>query len=154
MGRGIFTLRKHAYSNSLKILPPKDENFQIKKIWYFSYFCSKHRLWVLVKTASKRRFQRIPTINVLSRNKKNNVYPCKPQFYCIKVGFKGIKIILACFCDEDVCKQWRCRPASERAKSDTDLCYTVKLQWLEHFWDHGNLFETWVVRTIEGSSWC
>ena len=32
---------------------------------------------------------RVPTIYVLSRNKKNNVYPCKPQFYCIKVGFKG-----------------------------------------------------------------
>ena len=25
------TLRKHAYSNILKILPPKNENFQIKK---------------------------------------------------------------------------------------------------------------------------
>ena len=25
----------------------------------------------------------------LSRNKKNNVYACKPQFYCIKVGFTG-----------------------------------------------------------------
>ena len=25
----------------------------------------------------------------LSRNKKINVYPCKPQFYCIKVGFRG-----------------------------------------------------------------
>ena len=23
-----------------------------------------------------------------SRNKKNNVYPCKPKFYYIKVGFK------------------------------------------------------------------
>ena len=29
----------------------------------------------------------------LSRNKKNNVYPCKPQFYHIKVGFKGFNII-------------------------------------------------------------
>ena len=29
----------------------------------------------------------------LSRNKKNNVYHCKPQFYYIKVGLKGIKII-------------------------------------------------------------
>ena len=29
----------------------------------------------------------------LSRNTKNNVYPCKPQFYYIKVGFKGVKII-------------------------------------------------------------
>ena len=34
-----------------------------------------------------------------SRNKKNNVYPCKPQFYYIKVGFKGVKILLACFRD-------------------------------------------------------
>ena len=27
---------------------------------------------------------------------------------------------------------------------------TVELQWLEHLWDHGNLFETWVVRATEG----
>ena len=27
------------------------------------------------------------------QNKKNNAYPCKPQFYYIKVGFKGVKII-------------------------------------------------------------
>ena len=35
----------------------------------------------------------------LSRNKKTNVYPCKPQFYYIKVGFKGVKIIKVCFRD-------------------------------------------------------
>ena len=35
----------------------------------------------------------------LSRNKRNNVYSCKPQIYCTKVGFKGIKIILLCFRD-------------------------------------------------------
>ena len=29
----------------------------------------------------------------LSRKKKNNVYPCKPQFYYIKVTFKGVKIV-------------------------------------------------------------
>ena len=29
----------------------------------------------------------------LSRNKKNNAYPFKPQFYYIKVGFDGVKII-------------------------------------------------------------
>ena len=32
-----------------------------------------------------------------SRNKKNNVYPYKPQFYYIKVGFKGSKLYKACF---------------------------------------------------------
>ena len=34
-----------------------------------------------------------PQSMFLSRNKKNNVYPCKPQFYYIKVGFKGVKTI-------------------------------------------------------------
>ena len=34
-----------------------------------------------------------PQSMFFSRNKKNNVYPCKPQFYYIKVGFKGVKII-------------------------------------------------------------
>ena len=34
-----------------------------------------------------------PQFMFLSGNKENNVYPCKPQFYNIKVGFKGVKII-------------------------------------------------------------
>ena len=34
-----------------------------------------------------------PQAMFLSKNKKNNVYPCKTQFYYIKVGFKGVKII-------------------------------------------------------------
>ena len=58
----------------------KNWKFSDKKFWYFSSFCSKQWLWVFVRTC-------------LSRNKKNNVYPCKPQFYCIKVGFKGVTII-------------------------------------------------------------
>ena len=50
------TLWKHTYSNVLKILPPTNEKFSEKKIWYFSYFRSKHRLLVPVRTASTRRF--------------------------------------------------------------------------------------------------
>ena len=45
----------------------------------------------------------------LSKNKKNNVYPCKPPFYYIKVGFKGVKniyrhifVMFTCF---DWCKK-------------------------------------------------
>ena len=33
-----------------------------------------------------------PQSMFLRRNKKN-VYPSKPQFYYVKVGFKGVKII-------------------------------------------------------------
>ena len=34
-----------------------------------------------------------PQSMFLGRNMKYNVYPCKPQFYYIKVGFKEVKII-------------------------------------------------------------
>ena len=34
-----------------------------------------------------------PQSMFLSKIKKNNVYPCKPQFYYTKEGFKGINII-------------------------------------------------------------
>ena len=34
-----------------------------------------------------------PQSMFLSRNEKVNVYPCKTKFYCIKVGFKGVKTI-------------------------------------------------------------
>ena len=39
-----------------KFYHQKKVNFQIKIWFFFSYFCSKHRLWVLVRTASPRRF--------------------------------------------------------------------------------------------------
>ena len=31
--------------------------------------------------------------SIFERNKKINVDPCKPQFYSIKVGFKGVKTV-------------------------------------------------------------
>ena len=34
-----------------------------------------------------------PQSMFLSKNKKNNVYPSKPQFYYIKVGFKRVSIM-------------------------------------------------------------
>ena len=40
-----------------------------------------------------------PQSMFLSRNKKYNVHPSKPQFYYIKLGFKGVKIIYVCFRD-------------------------------------------------------
>ena len=46
------TLRKYAYLNILKISPSKNENFQIKKSDIFQ----KHRLWILIRTASVRQF--------------------------------------------------------------------------------------------------
>ena len=47
------TLQKHAYSIIVKISLPNTEIFQTK-ILIFSYFSSKQRLWILVRTASRR----------------------------------------------------------------------------------------------------
>ena len=46
-----------------------------------------------------------PQSMFLSRNKKNNLYPFKPDFYYIKVGLNGVKIILVRFCDGLYCCQ-------------------------------------------------
>ena len=55
------------------MLQPKQENFQIKKIWYFSYFCSKHRLWVrqvyYIKIGCKGRQFYIGMFFVMMRSK-------------------------------------------------------------------------------------
>ena len=62
----FLALRKRVYSNILKISPPKTENFQIKKL-IFSHFCSKHRLWVLIRTVLERWFWWVPTIYVFEQ---------------------------------------------------------------------------------------
>ena len=85
-------LRKHAYSNILKILPPKKENFQI--ILFDIFHISAQNIDCGYPLEPPRRGGSIeyPQSMFLSRKKKNNVYPFKPQFYCIKVGFKGSKL--------------------------------------------------------------
>ena len=86
-------LRKHAYSNILKILPPENENFQIKH--FYILYISDQNIDCGYSLEPPRRggSNEYPQSMFLSRNNKNNVYPCKPQFYYIKVGFKGVKII-------------------------------------------------------------
>ena len=79
--KDVYGVRKHTYSNILKILSPKIGNFQIKNSDIFHI------------SAHRGGSNEYPQSMFLSRNKKNNMYPCKPQFYYIKVGFKGVKII-------------------------------------------------------------
>ena len=79
------SLRKHAYLNILQISPPKNENFQIKKSDIFYNSAQNIDCGYSLEPPPQSMY--------LSRNTKNNIYPCKPQFYYIKVGFKGVKII-------------------------------------------------------------
>ena len=81
------SLRKHAYSNILKNSPPKPENFQIKNS-DISHVSAQN-----IDCGYSLEPPLYPQSMFSSRNKKNNVYPCKPQFYYIKVGFKGVNVI-------------------------------------------------------------
>ena len=79
-----------------KVLPPKNDFFfQIKKKMIFCFYVSAQNIDCGYSLEPLRRggSNEYPQSMSLSRNKKINVYPCKPQFYYIKVGFKGVKII-------------------------------------------------------------
>ena len=89
----VFSLRKHAYSNILNFLPPKNENFQMKNTDNFPISAQNIDCGYSLEPPRRGGSNEYPQSMFLSRDKKNNVYPCKPQFYYIKVGFKGVKII-------------------------------------------------------------
>ena len=69
------------------------ENFQIKNSDSFHISAQNIDCGYSLEPPRRGDFNEYPQSMLLSRNKKNNVYPCKPQFYYIKVGFKGVKII-------------------------------------------------------------
>ena len=73
--------------------PPKTENFQIKNSDIFHISAQNIDCGYSLEPPRRGGSNKYPQSMFLSRNKKNNVYPCKPQFYYIKVGFKGVKVI-------------------------------------------------------------
>ena len=83
------TLRKHAYSNILKILQPNKGKFSDKNSDIFQISAQIIDCGHSLEPPRRGGSNEYPQSMFLSRNKKNNVYPCKPQFYYIKVGFKG-----------------------------------------------------------------
>ena len=83
------SLRKHAYSIILKISPSKTiKKKSDKKLYFFRVSARNIDCGYSLEPPRRGGSYDFPTIYVLSRNKKNNVYPCKAQFYYIKVGFK------------------------------------------------------------------
>ena len=67
-------LRKHAYSDILKILQPKKDNFQIKTS---DIFAQNIDCGYSLEPPQRDEY---PQSMFLSRNKKNNVYPLNPSF--------------------------------------------------------------------------
>ena len=81
------TLRKPAYSNILRILPQKNENFQMKNSGSFHISAQNIDYGYLLEPPQRGGSNEYSQSMFWSRNKKINVYPCKPQFHCIKLGF-------------------------------------------------------------------
>ena len=84
-------ITKHAYSNMLKILPSKNKKNQIKILIFFTF---------LLKNIDCGYRLELPQYSTSTYNlcfwaeiRKNCIYPCKPQFYYIKVGLKAVIII-------------------------------------------------------------
>ena len=67
----------------------KIDNFQMKKYDIFL---------ILAQNIDCGYTYEYPQSMFLSKNKKN-VYPCKPQFYYIKVVCKGVFVTRTCFRD-------------------------------------------------------
>ena len=89
----ILTLRKHAYSNTLKLLPPKNENFQIKNSYIFHISTQNRDCGYSLEPPRRGGSNEYPQSMFLSRNKKIMYTPVNPTFYYIKVGFKGVRIM-------------------------------------------------------------
>ena len=67
----------------------KNENFQIKNSDIFHISAQNIDCGYSLEPPRRGGSNEYPQSMFLSRNKNNNVCPCKPQFYYIKVGFNG-----------------------------------------------------------------
>ena len=63
-----------------------------QKIWYSPYFCSKHRLWVPIRTASARQFYEYPQSIFWTEIRKIMYTLVNPSFTIKKWGLRGSKL--------------------------------------------------------------
>ena len=98
-----FSLRKHAYSNILKISPPKSESFQIKILIFFLISAQNIDCGYSLERPWRGGSNEYLRSMFLSSNQKKYctcIPHLKPCLGYIKVGFKWVKIIKACFRDQ------------------------------------------------------
>ena len=75
-----------------KFTTKKKENFQIKNFNILHISAENIDCEYSLEPPLWGGSDEYPQSMFLSKNKENNVYPCKLKFYCIKVGFKGSKL--------------------------------------------------------------
>ena len=88
----LFITKTRLFKCTENFTTQKSENFQMKNSDIF-HISAQYIDYGYSLEPPRGGSNECPQSMFLSRNKKNNVYPCKPKFYYIKVGFKGVKII-------------------------------------------------------------
>ena len=105
----------------------KNDNFQMKSFIFF-----------LIFTQNIDCGYTYPKSIFWSENKKK-VYPCKPQFYYIKVGCKGVFVTRTCFHDVQNSKGYTPFPMACCIPSNfvRRMAYRVKLKWRTKYYLSG-----------------
>ena len=85
----LATLRNHAYSNILKILQPKTENFQIKKSDIFHFSAQKIDCRYSLEPSGSDGSNEYPQSMFLSKIRQIMYAPVNPSFTIQKWGLLG-----------------------------------------------------------------
>ena len=93
----MMALRKHTYSNTYLKFHHQNWKFSDKNSDIFHISAQNIDCWYSLEYRGGSN--EYPQSMFLKRNREIYVYPCKPQFYYIKAGFKWVKIIWVCFRD-------------------------------------------------------
>ena len=86
------SLREHAYSNTLEILPPKNESFQMKNSKNFHISAQNIDCGYSLEPPRRGGSNEYPQFMSLSRNKKIMYTPVNPSFSIYKWGLRGSKL--------------------------------------------------------------
>ena len=88
----LFAITKTRLFKYIEIFTTKIESFQIKNFDIFLISAQNIDCGYSLEPPRRGGSNECPQSMLLSRNKKNNVYPGKPQFYYIKEGLRGSKL--------------------------------------------------------------
>ena len=75
-----------------KVHYQKKENFQTKNSDIFHISAQNIDCGYSLESPQQGGSNEHPQSMFFGKNKNNKVYPCKPQFYYIKVGLRGSKL--------------------------------------------------------------
>ena len=93
LGKNHQVITKTRLFKYTKNFTSKNWKFSDKKLWYFRISAQNIDCGCSFKPPRRDDYNEYKQSMFLRRNKKNNKYACKPQFFYIKVEFEGIKII-------------------------------------------------------------